>query len=130
MERIISQITAHDKQGEAAEMFAKLQNGPKGEQALLWKGVPLWLEHTERNSPLVPMLAKSEKPELRLMVMGAIKTLPTARHQEMLAQLVGDPDPTVRAAAEEVSEQLKVIAAEKPARYASDVAEEDEGGAK
>ncbi len=147
LDDLVSQITSHDKQAQAEEIFAELQAGlgeppsrttnsllsklsaelQAGRGArndALRKNVPLWLEHTEPDSPLVGMLAKAENPELRLMVMGALKALPSAQHQELLAQLLHDPDPAVRAAAEEAAEHLKELAAQQPGRYASDVVDE------
>jgi hypothetical protein len=82
--------------------------------------VLLWLAHTQPDSLLVAMLAKADKPELRLMVMDALRECPIPENQAFLEKLLEDPDTAVRTAAEKVSQQLMKLAAQKPAEYVSD----------
>jgi hypothetical protein len=123
-ESVVSMLRAHDQQAEWDRIFAELQKGPqKGLGSCagsLWHDVPLWLAHTQPDSPLVAMLAKADKPELRLLVMGALREYPTPQNQALLEKLRKDADPAVRAAAETISQQLKNLAAQKPAAFASD----------
>ena len=124
VDRVIADLESHDppaaRLSEARRLFADLQKGPDAGPHSLWQNVPQWLAHTQPDSPLVAMLAQADKPELRLMVMGALTAYPTRLHQELLEKLIADPDPVVRSAAEKASQQLKSLAAEDPARYASD----------
>jgi len=73
--------------------------------------VGAWLEHAEPDHPLVKMLAESDQPQLRLLVMGAIRAHPTPENRAILQKLLEDPDQQVRAAAAEVRENLKDLAA-------------------
>ena len=122
---VVSILEAHahgDKQQrEAAGLYRDLQEGSASEQQRLRKNIPLWLAHTQPDSPLVAMLAESDDPDLRLMVIGALREHPTPQHQRLLEQLLEDPAPAVRAAAKNVAAYLRTLAAESPARYASDV---------
>jgi len=79
----------------------------------------LWLEQTDRWHPLVELLAAADDPDLRLMAMGALREYPTPARRQLLEQLADDPNPAVRDAAREVQAHLKILAAESPARYAS-----------
>ena len=65
------------------------------------------------------MLAKADQPELRLMVIGALQQYPVPRHQELLEELLKDPDTSVRAAAEKASAGLRKLAARNPDEFAS-----------
>ena len=82
--------------------------------------IALWLEHTRPDHPLVAMLVAADAPKLRLLALGALREHPTSENRQILARLLDDADPAVRAAAAEVAERLKGLAAESPSRYASD----------
>ena len=119
---VIELLYQHGTKRQCADWFlAKLKKEPVVPSHVV-RNVPLWLAHTQPDSPLVAMLAKADKPELRLLVMDALRECPTPEHQELLKRLLKDPDPAVRAAAEKVSQQLKTLAAQRPAEYASDPA--------
>jgi hypothetical protein len=122
-ERVISLLESHDppaaRLAEAEKLLADLQKEPKTGRPSRRRDVRLWLEHTRPDSPLVAMLAKADKPELRLLVMGALREYPTSQNQALLEKLRKDADPAVRAAVEKVTQQLKKLAAQKPAEYAS-----------
>ena len=124
-DRVVSILKAHahgdNQQREAAEIPRDLQEGSPAEQKRLRKNIPLWLAHTQPDSPLVVTLAESDDPDDRLMVVGALREYATPRHRRLLEQLLEDPSPAVREAAKDVSTYLKKLAAEKPIRYASDV---------
>jgi hypothetical protein len=57
---------------------------------------------------------------LRMMAIGALRAYPIPPHQELLESLLKDPDAAVRTAAQEASSQLKKLASQNPAEYASD----------
>jgi hypothetical protein len=101
-------------------LFETLQQGPQSDRERLWKYVPLWLEHTEPDSPLVEMLAKADDPKLRVLVMGALRSYPTPAHQVLLEQLLKDPEATVREAAEKTAEELKILAEADIRQFTSD----------
>jgi len=103
---------------QARQIMEGLVRGGKDDPSP--QNVALWLEHTRSDHPLVAMLAGADQPRLRLMVMGALREHPTPEHRQMLDKLLNDADPAVRAAAAEVAERLKALAAESPSRYASD----------
>ena len=123
-DRVLSMLKAHahgnKRQREAAMLLRGLQDANRAGQERLRKNIPLWLAHTQPNSPMVAMLARSDAPDLRLMVMGALREHPTPQHQQLLEHLLEDPVPSVRTAAKDVAARLKTLAAESPARYASD----------
>ncbi len=125
-DNLISQLTGHGQQTEPERLFSELQKEPTKNQEsssdTLWQTVPLWLEHTQPDSPLVAMLAKADKPELRRMAIGALREYPIPQYQKLLDKLLKDPDATVRTAAREASLQLKRLAARAPGEYASDPA--------
>jgi len=125
-DRVIADLESHDRAGarlsEANLLWADLQKGPRTDQQSLRQNVPLWLAHTQPDSPLVAMLANADQPDLRLMVMGALQRYPIPRHQELLKKLLKDPDATVRAAAEKASGELQKLAARNPADFASGAA--------
>jgi len=123
-ERVISSLKAHshgDKLNRVATMTLRtLQQGSPSERGRMRKHIPLWLAHTQPDSPLVKVLAASDEPALRLMVMGALREYPTPENRQLLERLLKDADPQVRAAANDVAEQLEALAADSPSRYASD----------
>jgi hypothetical protein len=123
LENVIVKIKAHDQQAERERIFAVLQKGPSNnpgtEAAMLWQYVPQWLAHTEPDSPLLTMLAESDKPDLRLLAMDALREHPTPKNRKLLEKLLKDSDKGVRAAAEKVSGQLKTLSAANPTEFAS-----------
>ncbi len=73
------------------------------------ENVAAWLEN-EPTHPLITMLVDSNEPELRLLVMGALKEHPNPANRAILQRLLGDSDERVRKAAEEVAAELKALA--------------------
>jgi len=124
-EQVISVLESHThgsaRQAKAERLYRDLQQAGPVEMERLRKNVPLWLAHTQPDHPLVEMLAGSEDPDLRLMVMGALREHPTPEHRRLLEQLLEDPVPAVRTAAMDVEAHLKALAAESPSHYASNV---------
>jgi len=108
------------RQAEAERLYRDLQQAEPTERDRKLENIPMWLEHTRPDSPLVEMLAHADDPKLRLMVMGALREHPTPEYRQMLDKLLKDADPAVRTAAKEVAERLKALAAESPSRYASE----------
>ena len=96
-----------------------LQTGSP-DQERLRKNIPLWLANDEPYSPLVKMLAESDKPQLRLMAMGALKQYPTPANRAILQGLLKDKDATVQKAAMEIDADLRKLAAQSPLQYSSD----------
>ncbi len=94
----------------AKRLLAQLQSGK--DRRLPVVRIPLWLARSRPDHPLVGMLADAGEPELRLMVMGALKSHPTPANRAILAKLLKDPNASVRAAAETASAALKALAAE------------------
>ena len=56
------------------------------------------------------MLADSDKPEMRKLVLGAIKAHPTPANRQILDKLLKDEDAGVREAAEKVANELQQMA--------------------
>lgn len=79
----------------------------------------LWLAHTRPDHPLVDLLAAQPEAALRLLAIGALRSHPTPARCRGLADLLTDGDPTVRAEAERVADELKALAAAEAMRYAS-----------
>jgi hypothetical protein len=127
-ESVISMLKGHDqstaRQSEVRRLFADLQKGSNTKSQSLLHSIPLWLAHTEPDSPLVAMLAESDKPELRLLAMEALKEHPTPKNRKLLEKLLKDSDKGVRAAAEKVSNHLKTLSAANPAEFASNASSE------
>jgi hypothetical protein len=123
-DRVVSILKAHahgdKRQRVAAGVLRDLQKGNPREQKRLRKHIPLWLAHTQPDSPLVKTLAGADDADLRLMVMGALREHPTPQNRRLLEQLLEDTDPAVRESAKEAATYLKSLADESPSRYASD----------
>ncbi len=121
-DHVISMLEKHpqsDPKFEAEELFADLQKGPAPSRRALFDNVPLWLAHTQPDSPLVAMLAKADKPALRRMAIGGLEGCPTPENQDLLAALRKDPDAAMRAEADKAWQQLQRLAAQNPAEFAS-----------
>jgi hypothetical protein len=125
-ESVISMLESRDaataKLRKAETIFADLKKGRNAKNEDLWRNVPLWLEESQPDSPLTAMLANADKPDLRLMAVGALREYPIPERRALLDKLLKDSDSTVRAAAERASQRLKKLAAQKPADFASDAA--------
>ena len=122
--RTLSELEAYragNPKSDKPYLLKQLKEGNPDEQERLRKNIPLWLAHTQPDSPQVEVLTRSEDPDLRLMVMGAMREYATPAHQQLLEQLLQDPAPAVQAAAKDVAAQLKMLAAESPSQYASNV---------
>jgi hypothetical protein len=117
---MIKQLQTPSWEHDPQNVFETLKKGSQPDRDLLVKNLPLWLEQTQPDSPLVAMLAKADDPKLRALALGALQAYPTAEHQALLQQLLKDPDSIVREAAEKVSQELKVLAEADPRQYASD----------
>jgi hypothetical protein len=92
---------------EARDILAELSAGGgeyKGED------IAEWLEHAEPAHPLVKMLAESDKAELQLLVMGAIRAHPTPANREILKRLSEDKEEYVRWSAERIQSELRELA--------------------
>ena len=127
VDAVVSTLVSRARGGDDARL-EDLQLGDADTQARLRENVPMWLAHTEPQSPLVGMLARSDDPDLRLLAMKALQEHPTPEHRALLEKLLQDPVPDVRAAAEEVAAHLDGLRATSPARYASDVSSKAEPG--
>jgi hypothetical protein len=121
MNDAISYLREHDPQYQSEILFAKLQK-PSWDQKTTRQNVRLWLAHTEPDSPLVETLVHCDKPELRLLAIDALREYPIPKNRKLLEKLCSDSDPKMHAAAERALRQLKRLAAQKPADYASDAA--------
>ncbi len=78
-----------------------------------------WLESTAPTHALVGILAEDPDPEIRTLVLGALRACPTPANRTVLAMLLNDPDPKVRAAAQKVQRELQELAATPPSTFAS-----------
>ncbi len=122
-ENLLDMLYEHTSEQQLADrLFAKLRQGVPAIPEHVFRNMERWLAHTQPDSPLVAMLAKADKPELRRMAIGALREYPIPQYQKLLDKLLKDPDATVRTAAREASLQLKRLAARKPGEYASDPA--------
>lgn len=72
--------------------------------------VSAWLEEGRPGHLLVSMLVDSNEPELRLLVMGALKEHPTPANRAILQKFLQDSNEEVRKTAEEVAAELKALA--------------------
>lgn len=95
------------EQERAQEIFEDLQAG-KGK--FNPDTIALWLEHTRPDHPLVSMLARSGRPDLRKMALPALRAHPTPRNQALLSSLLQDSDVEVRKSAHSVKEDLDRLA--------------------
>ena len=102
----------------AGKLIAELRGKPA--EQYLSVNIPLWLEHTRPDHPLVKMLSEAAEPALRLMVMGALAEHPTPANRAILDKLRGDGDSAVRSAAEKLYAELQAFGAKKPAAFAAD----------
>lgn len=114
---------------QAASYMKALQQGRPEDRSRLRTNIPLWLEHAEPDSPLVEMLAAADDPDLRLMAVGALRTLPTPSHRQLLDRLLQDADQGVQAAAREAAAKLKALAGQSPSMYVSDAPPVDDANA-
>ncbi|MBN2579027.1 MAG: HEAT repeat domain-containing protein [Pirellulales bacterium] len=120
--QLVDMLRDQGRRYDVKQIFKTLAREKRQANKQLWKNVPLWLEHNAPDSPLVEMLARSENPELRAMVFGALRSDPTPGHRALLAELLKDPDPKVRAEAEKVAAELKTLAAAPLREFTSDPA--------
>ncbi len=78
-----------------------------------------WLEHDEPDHPLIKMLADANEPQLRLIVMGALRENPTPANRAVLKKLLNDSDEQVRSAAKQVALELEQLKETSPAKFAT-----------
>jgi len=100
----------------AEETLVRLQADPSSQNP---RRIALWLEHTRPDHPLVAMLAEEPDHRLRLLVMGALKSHPTPANRAIMRQLLTDPAPEVKAAAQDVEAALRELAATEPSELAA-----------
>ena len=119
-ERLIEMLRQHTSERQLAErLYAELKRGVPAVAEHIFGNVQRWLAHTQPRSPLVAMLANSDKPALRLLVVDVLREFPDPDNQKLLNKLHADPDAAVRAAADKALRELKSFAAEKPGDYCS-----------
>ncbi|HUT28204.1 MAG TPA: hypothetical protein VMX13_00320 [Sedimentisphaerales bacterium] len=94
------------EQDQAQHIFAQVQQEDSQYKP---EAVAAWLTHERPDHPLVKILADSEKPEFRSLVMGAIRERPTPENREILKRLLKDGDEQVRTAAEAAAAELKKL---------------------
>lgn len=70
-----------------------------------------WLESVCPSHSVVPALARSSDPALRIVCVGALRSHPTPTNRSLLSRLLTDPDEGVRKAAEGVRANLEKLAA-------------------
>lgn len=92
---------------EIARLIEDMQ-GPDGVH--IRENTAHWLADRQPEHPLVDILAHSEMPELRKVVLLAIERHPTAGHRALLDGLLDDPDEGVRQAAQAVQRELEWLA--------------------
>jgi len=104
-------ISGGDRQAEAEQLMKEWQAtafAPKRDE------ISGWLEHDAPDHPLVGMLADSNDPQLRVLVMGALRAHPAPANRAILDRLLADPDPQVQSAARQVRADLDTLAATPP----------------
>ncbi|NQV35326.1 MAG: HEAT repeat domain-containing protein [Phycisphaeraceae bacterium] len=69
-----------------------------------------WLQNLGSDHALIPMLAKSDRADLRRLALYAIESHPSAAHRALLEQLLKDSDTEVSTAAKAVKENLDDLA--------------------
>lgn len=99
------------------EMIADLSSGDLEKKR---QEMSAWLENVCPSHSVVPALAASSDPALRLVCMGALRSHPTPAHRALLESLLKDSDPAVRAAAENVRKDLARLASTPLSELASD----------
>ena len=119
-DQLIQELQYHIPIYEAEGLFAELHRDLKSKPDWFLTKISLYLKQPDPDLPLVEMLAKDENPKLRQMVLEAALAYPIPKNQEMLQQLLIDPDSTVREGAKKVSQELKVLAQADLRQYASD----------
>ncbi len=65
-----------------------------------------WLQHLNEDHATVPMLAKSDRADLRRLALYGIESHPSPAHRALLDQLLQDPDTEVSVAAQAVQMKL------------------------
>lgn len=69
-----------------------------------------WLSQSSEDHPVVPMLAHSDRPDLRRLALYAVEAHPSPAHKILLDQLLLDTDPEVNTAARAVEQNLEDLA--------------------
>lgn len=103
-----AELTHRDgkRQPHAERIFGGLKTGSSDYKP---NNIAAWLAHTEPTHPLVKMLADSDEPGLRLLVMGALREHPIPANRAILQKLLQDSDEEVRKAAKEAATALKTL---------------------
>ena len=65
-----------------------------------------WLQQMAEEHAIVPLLAKSDRVDLRRLALPAIESFPSSAHRALLDQLLQDVDPEVSTAAGAVKKTL------------------------
>jgi hypothetical protein len=79
----------------------------------------LWLSGPAGLTPIVKELADAPEPALRILSLGAIRSVSVASNRQLLNKLLSDPDPGVQREARSVDAELKALAAQSPSQFAS-----------
>ena len=83
------------------------------------ENVASWLANEEQTHPLIKMLIESDKPQLRLLVMGALKEHPIPSNMAILKKFLNDSGEEVHNAAEHVMLELEQLKETEPAKFAA-----------
>ncbi len=71
------------------------------------------------NHPLIGLLAESERPELRILVIDVLQAHPSPENRVILNKILQDPNRSLRTAAEKVSRRLRKLAEVAPNELAA-----------
>ena len=109
-----------EKSERAKQILNELKSpNPKYEP----ENVAAWLANDEQTHPMIKMLADADQPELRLLVMGALREHPIPANRVIMKKLLQDSDEKVRKAAEEVASALKTLKETPPEQFGADLAD-------
>ncbi len=94
---------ASSDQATAVQVFQRLNEGVSGYAVK-------WLQNLNDDHGTLPLLAKSDRADLRRLALYGIESHPSPAHRALLRQLLRDPDTEVSGAAEAVRQNLDQLA--------------------
>ncbi len=103
MLEILRQTLGSDQE-VAEHLYEDILNGTKYRDAIPW------LRATNEDYVIVPMLAKSDRADLRRLALHAIESHPSPSHKRLLEQLLHESDTEVSSAARAVQIKLNNLA--------------------
>jgi hypothetical protein len=115
LQQLRSELLPLEEDEQAKEIFNELRIQSSKYQP---ENVAIWLANDEQTHPLINMLAEADEPELRLLVMGALREHPIPANRAIMKKLLQDTDKEVRMAAQEVAAEVEKLKVTPPLQLA------------